>query len=161
MLLFDKCKPRPDAVLFIRDSDNHLTRKTGLDQARNHVPTEYPVVIGFAHTKRECWVIAGFHPANENEESRIAELRGDYPPGIGFDPRHRSDELTAKNPAKLCAKRVLLHLTSGNHDRERVCHITIVKDKLHESRGQNNGLYDFITEIETKLIPLFTGRPHS
>ena len=159
--LFDKCKPRPDAVMFIRDADKDSDRKKGIVLARKvKSPANLPVIIGIAITMTECWVIAGFQPVDEYEKSRVKALLSGDDPGVGFDPRLCSEELTAPKGHKRSSKRVLEHLTDGDHERERLCLVTIVKDQLHVERGQNNGLHDFISEIKTKLIPLFIDRNH-
>ena len=160
--LLDKCNPRPQVVLLLRDSDNNLDKKIGIDKAREHFSPEiWPIILGLAHTKSECWVIAGFEPNDKLEAKRVEQLRVGELPGVGFDARHRSEDLTAKEGHKLCAKRVLHYLTESSHDREHRCLVTIVKDKLHESRGQNNGLGDFISEIRSRLLPKFTWRNHT
>jgi len=65
---------QPDAVLLIRDSDGQTERGIGLKQARADRPWGFPVVLGVAHTKRECWVLAGFHPQTSTEEGALATL---------------------------------------------------------------------------------------
>lgn len=142
-----------DAVLLIRDSDNDLTRRDGLNQARDSEPWPFPIVIGLAHTKRECWHIAGFHPQDEREQGRLDALNQE----LGCDPRFRSEELTAKHDAandKRSAKRVLDELTGGVIEREQRCLTDLTLDEL-AGRGQNNGLAAFLAEIRDRLLPLF------
>jgi len=77
-----------------------------------------PVVLAIPHTKRECWVLAGFEPRDEPERHRLVEARRD----LGFDPTTRADRLTAqKEQAKTSAKRVLGYLTNSDAARERAC----------------------------------------
>ena len=152
LILFNRLDPKPDAVLLIRDSDNDLDRRDGLHQARAAEPWPFPVVIGLAHTKRECWHIAGFEPKDEEERERCEKERL----LLGFDPRTRSHELTAKhdeNNDKRSAKRVLRVLIADDFAREAEC-LTVLT-VLHE-RGEENGLREFLREIEAALVPIFT-----
>jgi len=150
--LFHRLDPRPDAVMLIRDSDNDLERRDGLHQARDSEPWPFRVVIGFAHTKRECWHICGFDPKDETEQKRWDDERRT----LGFDPRLKSHELTAKHDEKndkRSAKRVLSVLAGDDLDREAECLavITVLRD-----RGEENGLRAFLHELETVLVPMFT-----
>jgi hypothetical protein len=152
LILFNRLDPKPDAVMLIRDSDNDLERRDGLHQARESEPWPFPVVIGFAHTKRECWHLAGFEPKEEEERQRLADERQH----LGFDPRTHSHELTAKsdeNNDKRSAKRVLAVLTGDYLEREAECLVALAL--LHE-RGEENGLRAFLQEIEARLVPMFT-----
>jgi hypothetical protein len=152
LILFNRLDPKPDAVMLIRDSDGDLERRDGLHQARESEPWPFPVVIGLAHTKRECWHIVGFDPKDEDERERLESERQH----LGFDPRARSHELTAKHDPKndkRSAKRVLTVLTAGESAREMECLTALVR--LRE-RGVENGLQAFLHEIETILMPLFT-----
>ena len=58
LLLFIAADPRPDAVVLLRDDDRQTARRTGLEQARSTSKLGVPIVIGLAHPKRECWVLA-------------------------------------------------------------------------------------------------------
>ncbi len=139
-------------VLLIRDQDNQPERRQGLEQARREAKLPLPVVVGLAVVERECWVISGFDPLNEAEESRLAAERQT----LGFDPRMRSEELTAcKNDlARRSPKRVLRVLCDGEHDREHRCWLETLIETLRD-RGTNNGLSMFLDEIRTKLAVLF------
>lgn len=151
LLLFNRLDPRPDAVMLVRDSDNDLERRTGLRQARETEPWPFPVVIGLAHTKRECWHICGFEPAGPEEQERLDDERKN----LGFDPRTHSHELTAKHSEttdKRSAKRVLSVLTGDDLEREAEC--LRVLTVLHE-RGEENGLRAFLEEIRNILVPMF------
>ncbi|MCI0704818.1 MAG: hypothetical protein L0241_27485 [Planctomycetia bacterium] len=152
LILFNRLDPRPDAVMLIRDSDDDLERRDGLHQARDAEPWKFKVVIGFAHTKRECWHICGFEPKDEDERQRLENERQH----LGFDPRTRSHELTAKHDPKndkRSAKRVLSVLTADDFDREGECLTAIAV--LHD-RGEENGLRAFLEELRTILVPMFT-----
>jgi len=138
-------------ILLIRDQDNQPERREGLEQARGEAKLPLPVVVGLAVVERECWVISGFDPLNEAEESRLAAERQT----LGFDPRMRSEELTAcKNDlARRSPKRVLRVLCDGEHDRERRCWLETLIETLRD-RGAINGLSMFLDEVRTKLAVL-------
>jgi hypothetical protein len=148
--LFHRLDPRPDAVMLIRDSDNDLERRDGLHQARNSKSWPFKIVVGFAHTKRECWHICGFEPKDESEQ----KLWDDERKTLGFDPRWNSHELTAKHDGDTrSAKRVLGVLTGDDLDREAECLAVIA---ILRERGEENGLRAFLHELETTLVPMFT-----
>ena len=159
-LLFERGKDDTgsiDAVFLVRDSDNDLTRRDGLNQARDAEPWGFPIVIGLAHTKRECWHIAGFEPESDAERERLAALHQE----LGFHPCHKSEELTAKHdPAndRRSAKRVLRELSNDDRDREYRCLQALPLEELSQ-RGQANGLADFLAELRTRLLPLFGHHP--
>ena len=144
-----------DAVVLVRDSDTDKGRLKGLEQARAEVKNpNRPILIGVAHTKRECWVLAGFTPLDETEKAQLDALKQE----LGFDPCLHAEELTAQQDgAKRDAKRVLSLLTASSIDRESACVKECSLQQL-EARGQNTGLAAFIQEIRTKLVPLWTGR---
>jgi hypothetical protein len=154
LLLFHASHP-PDGIIFLRDTDNDVEKRKGLEAAREAVPrsTQIPVVIGIADTKRECWHIAGFHPEDDQERQWLDELNQE----LGGDPCSRSEELTAKHDHDInSAKRVLKKLTGG--DRELRCLIALSLEDLKQ-RGKNNGLADFLTELRQHLLPLFGAVP--
>jgi|tagenome__1003787_1003787.scaffolds.fasta_scaffold20933549_2 hypothetical protein len=153
LLLADVRNP-PDAVVLVRDTDGWEERRRGLTQARDVKPWPFEIVLAVAHTKRECWVLAGFDPCSESEEKALAELRQE----LGFDPRVRAEELTAAAPnAPRNAKRVLDRLLSGNQDREQECWAACDLETLAE-RGRLTGLADYLEEVRERLVPLFTNR---
>jgi hypothetical protein len=156
LLLSDATNP-PDAVVLVRDTDGREERRRGLMQARDVKPWPFEIVLAVAHTKRECWVLAGFDPCSESEENVLAELRRE----LGFDPRVQAVELTAAAPnAPRNAKRVLDRLIGGNRDREADCWMTSDLEILAE-RGQLTGLADYLNEVRERLVPLFANRPNS
>lgn len=154
LLLLQGSSRVPDAVLLIRDSDGLMERRRGLEQARDSSPWTFPVVLGVAHTKRECWVLAGFEAQTEAEEKALADLRRK----LGFDPRLKAEDLSAAEAGALRnAKRVLEHLLQGNPKREQVCWMECGLETLHE-RGRLSGLSHFLDEVRAQLVPLFSGR---
>lgn len=117
LLLRRLCDPL-HGVLLIRDDDGDSRRRTGLEQARSEVTDDFPIVIGLARTKRECWVLAGFEPHDDAERGCLHALRAE----LGFDPIENAQELTAKHQQDCrSAKQVLAELTSHDLDRERCC----------------------------------------
>lgn len=143
---------RADAIILLPDSDNDLDRLKGLEQARDYAREALPIVIGLAHTKRECWHICGFEPTDDTERERLDAERQ----LLGFDPRLKSHELAAKHDDandKRSAKRVLAALTADDRERETECLALLAT--LHE-RGEHNGLRAFLDEVRARLVPLFT-----
>jgi len=150
LLLLLSSDERPDGVILIIDDDGQRERREGLEQARNAVPALGPVVIGVAHPKRECWVLAGFEPGG-NEQGRLDELHGE----LGFDPRieaHRLNDRHDHQPRS--AKRVLAVLVGGDWERQAACWSASPLGLL-ESRGESTGLADFLREVRERLLPLF------
>lgn len=147
-------EPQPAAVILVRDSDGKRDERVqGLEQARQDRRWPFPVLIGVAHTMRECWVLAGFIPETKQEKAELAALQKK----LGFDPTVRSAELDAKNEtAKRSPKRVLRNLTGGDKDREAQCWTDTDLARLH-GRGADNGLSAFLREVEENLVPLFAG----
>ena len=144
----------PDAILFLRDDDGDPRRREGLQQAREHSKFDTPIVIGVAHPKRECWVLAGFDPQDDEESNRLATLKSE----LGFDPRQKAERLTAAlDTAKKSAKRVLSALVGGDRQREADCwkatDLTILT-----TRGQQTGLADYLDEVRTRIVPLLASR---
>jgi hypothetical protein len=147
---------RPDAVVLIRDDDMQTERRIGLEQARRwaseHLKDVAVVVIGLAHTKRECWVLAGYDPANEREKKVLAELEAE----LGFSPCAAAHRLTAKLDHELrSAKWILGLLTGQDPEREAVCWLAADLGTL-EARGNQTGLAAYFNELRERLVPLFT-----
>jgi hypothetical protein len=143
--------PELAGILLIRDQDNQTERREGLEQARRKLDRAFPVVVGLAVVERECWVISGFDPKDQTEESRLAAERQ----RLGFDPRQQSEELTAcKNDKALRSpKRVLRELCGGDHDRESRCWRETLIETLC-SRGAKNGLGAYLAEVRDNLSKL-------
>lgn len=157
LLLFIAADPRPDAVVLLRDDDGQKERGDGLEQARSTSKLGVPIIIGLARPKRECWVLAGFEPADHNEAASLLRLTQE----LHFDPRESAQNLTAKHAnQKRDAKSVLRALTGGDWQREADCWKN-TDLALLEKRGQNTGLADYLKEVRQKLVPLFTGHTKS
>lgn len=143
--------------VLIRDDDDQRPRRLGFEQARSHAKRPELIVVGIAHTKRECWVLAGFDPTNESEQERLEAERQT----LGFDPRDHADRLTAKHDEdKLSAKRVLAMLTNSDHDRETACWNEASLNILRQ-RGEKTGLDDYLSEVAERLVPHFVAEPAS
>lgn len=140
------------AVVLIRDIDHQPERREGLQQARDHAAVAFPIVIGVARVERESWVLSGFLPLNDDELERLA---GGLRQELGFDPTARPHELTAckDDLAKKSPIRVLNVLVGSDAGRERSCWRETPLDTLR-LRGSNNGLADFMSEVEERLGPL-------
>jgi hypothetical protein len=155
LLLLRATNRSPDGVLLIRDDDREKERRKGLEQAREESPLRDRIVIGLAHCKRECWVLAGFDPLDPEEASRLGALRAE----LGFDPRIAAHELTAKHDAdKRSAKRVLCTLTQDSDEREAHCWVRTHLQTLRD-RGGETGLTEYLDNILVRLVPVFTGTP--
>jgi hypothetical protein len=149
-LLLSGTDPKPHAVVFVVDTDDILQKRTGCEQARESGSWEFKIALGLPHTKRECWVLAAYDPTNEADIDRLKTLRQQ----LGFDPRLNSHELTATgDDDKKSAKRVHRDLLQDGESCWDRADLRTLRD-----RGSQNGLADFITEIESRLIPHFTGR---
>ncbi|WP_020473086.1 type 1 periplasmic-binding domain-containing protein [Zavarzinella formosa] len=143
-----------DGMVLIPDSDNRLERRNGLLQGREHFShTKVPIIVGLAHTKRECWHIAGFTPTDKHEETRLDETRA----LLEFDPTKLAHKLTGGQGEARCPKRVLAFLTQDNWKREMECLQTPFP--ALEDRGSETGLPEFLAELRTRLTPAFGGSP--
>jgi len=144
-----------DAVVLLRDDDGQAARRTGLQQARRTSGIGVPIVIGLAHPKRECWVLAGFEPRNRREQDCVDELQKE----LGFDPRQDADRLNAAQSGhKRNAKHVLDQLTESSWERQAECWQEADLGLL-KGRGANTGLADYLGEVEERLVPLLGGQP--
>jgi len=151
ILLLKRSASQPDGVVLIRDDDRDKERRQGMERAREAIKLTVPIVIGLAHPKRECWILAGFEPCSADEQTVLDELRRQ----LGFDPRETAEELTAKHDHDLkSAKRVLKVLTGSGREREEKCWRETDLGLL-ERRGRNSGLADYLQEVLKHLVLLF------
>jgi hypothetical protein len=140
-----------DGVLLLRDDDRQPARRQGLEQARDTTTVRVPIIIGLAHTKRECWALAGFQPQGREEEERVAAAQHE----LGFDPCAAPELLTGVHDHELkSAKRLLRLLAGGDRDREADCWRRTDLAIL-ENRGRRTGLADYLREVRERVIPLF------
>lgn len=147
---------RPHAVLLIRDTDGEPAKRESLERARDESESglRIPILLGVAHTKRECWALAGFEPQNDKEMRDLARLTRE----LGSDPRLSAESLSAAETGALRnAKRVLGVLLAGRQEREPPCWQECDLQVLRE-RGRATGLADYLEEVRTRLVPLFSGR---
>jgi hypothetical protein len=152
LLIIGTLDDAPNAVILLRDDDGQDERRAGLEQARNEPRRmNIPVVVGLAKTKRECWVLAGFEPGDDDEQRRLDQLRQE----LGFDPTLHAERLDARSPgAKKNAVRVLAELTSQDPAREVACWVNTDLALLAE-RGAHSGLKSYLDEMEKWIVPLF------
>lgn len=148
LLLKLKCAPL-DGVLLIRDDDRETERRRGLEQGRGAVKWAVPVVIGLAHPKRECWVLAGFEPCSDDEQALLEKLVGE----LSFDPRPRAERLTSRESDDWKNAKVALTYLAGDRERQEQCWTKAPLTVL-AARGGNTGLADYLGEIRTFLVPL-------
>jgi hypothetical protein len=160
----------PDHIVIVKDTDNDDARRDTLRNLASLIETRYRhVTLGVVHTELECWLLAGFVPQDDRERERLAEVcRGEFPPGVGFNPCLESHKLTAggrraagegSENAKLNPKRVLRYLTDedkpndGDHltPRSRAC-LHFNRHAILAARGSENGLADFLRDIEQRFI---------
>lgn len=156
ILLLVRTRPAPHAIVLALDSDDDDKRLLGLRQARDSFPApdRDRIVIAFVKTKRECWLLAGFDPVNDEERELLGEVKSE----CGFDPVAESQMLTATSSshgAKRNAKRVFSALTRGDAQRAEACLETDLA-KL-ETRGRGNGLAEYFEEVRSRLAPLLIG----
>ena len=153
LLLLAQERQQPSAVVLLRDTDGDLARCQGMQQARIDPQRvwPFPIVLGAAHTKRECWLLAGFEPETPDERQALQTVKAE----LGFDPCLAAEGLTAVDEgAKRSAKRVLSLLSGGEPERERRCYAESPLSNLHQ-RSSANGLRNFLAYLEKRLRPLF------
>jgi hypothetical protein len=154
LLLFNSLERQPDAVAFVRDTDNVAERVPSLERARSR-PWPFSVVLATPHTKRECWVLNGFEPRDAAETEALERIRQE----LGFDPCLAAERLTAKGiKGKRNAKVVLekgLGVRTGS-DREDACWQETPLDVLR-TRGRETLLAAYLQEIADHLVPIVAG----
>jgi hypothetical protein len=142
--------PRLDAIVLIRDQDDKPQRRDGLEQARREDRSKLPIVVGFAVVERECWILSGYEPEDDDETARLRAESS----RLGLDPRHRNHDLTpGKDEEPRGPKCVLRTLSTGDPDRERRCWRETPLKTLRE-RGIENGLAAYLDEVQSRLAPL-------
>src|SRR5579872_1578741 len=145
-------EPTVDVIILFRDADKEYeARRDAIRRVRDSSTIPIPIIIGVANRMRECWVINGFEPVDEQERSLLA---GEHQ-RLGFDPRFRAHELNATNESHdRSPKRVLRALTSDDQARERSCVFHTSHDTLR-MRGVATGLPEFLHELQERLIAAF------
>jgi len=155
-LLLLQSEGRPlDAVILLRDDDGKTQRRNGMRQAIDESIFKDVVVVGLAHSMRECWVLAGFSPGDPREENVLKRLKTE----LGFDPVTGADRLTQSHPSDpRSPKRALSVLTDGDHDRQAECWQQTDLAVL-SARGEGIGLADYLREVRRVLVPLLRPGP--
>ena len=150
LLLFAKLG-MPDLVVLVHDADDRPERREGFEQARNGTPMPERIVVGIANPEREAWVLAGFVPSDEREQSALASERQ----RLGFDPTLHPHEL--RGNAKRSAKTALASLLGGDDRREHRCLTEPPLTHLRQ-RGEHTGLAAFFTEIGERIVAVISGQ---
>lgn len=148
--------PTPDAVVFVKDTDNKPERRTALQQLHGELSGHaVPVVVGAAHPERECWFLAGFLPENPTEQAALDTLCR----SLSLHPCRESHRLASPNETdERHPKFVLRILTNGDPAREAAC--LRATFQVLEENGRDNGLADFLHGLRDRLIhQLFGGPP--
>ncbi len=153
LLLFTSLPEPPDSVFLVRDTDAEEGRVESLAREREAGSWKFPVLLATPHPKRECWVLAGFDPADAGERAALDEVRSH----LGFDPCLKAERLTAKrDKGKRNAKKVLAELMPPGSEREECCWRDTALSVLGE-RGQESRLAAYLAEVTDRLVPLFAG----
>jgi hypothetical protein len=145
-------EPSVEAIIFFRDGDKeYQARREAIRRVRDNASIPIPVIVGVANRMRECWLLNGFEPTDEEERALLATEHN----RVGFDPRFRAHELTDTNEGEdRCPKRVLRVLTSDDRERERECVFRTSIETLRV-RGVETGLPEFLNELKERLIAAF------
>lgn len=155
LLLFSSLERLPDAVIFVRDTDNVDERVPSLDRARRADKWKFPVVLATPHTKRECWVLNGFEPRDHSEESALRNVRQK----LKFDPRLEAERLTAKGKKGKKNAKLVLKQDLGVEPasaREDACWQETDLDVLRK-RGDKTLLAAYLQEVVDRLVPILAG----
>ncbi len=155
LLLFNSLERRPDAVVFVRDTDNDADRVASIERARDDRPWKFRVALATPHTKRECWILNGFESRDAYEKATLEKVRQK----LGFDPCLEPQKLTAgrkkgKNNAKVILERDLG--VRWGSDREEACWRDTDIEVLRE-RGQGSLLTAYLEEVAERLVPILAG----
>jgi len=155
LFLFNDLASRPDAVVFVRDTDAEERRRPSIEQACEAVAWPFPVVVATPHTKRECWLLNGFEPADADEEAALREARQK----LGFHPCKEAEKLTGKRRSKKKNAKSVLEKDLGvkpDSLREDACWRRTDLSVLRE-RGSKTLLADYLAEVAERLAPLLSG----
>lgn len=137
------------ATILVWDMDDDgAERQRGLAQARAEAETwaGFAIVLGCPNANREAWVLTGFEPVDEREESDLMRLRAE----LDFAPNSEAHRLDAKPES---AKRVLSVLIGDDPDRESRCWTDTALETLR-ARSAQTGLREFLDELAGRLAPL-------
>ncbi len=145
------------ATVLLRDIDLEPERRDGIMQATEEASARDPdlrIVVGLPDPELEAWLLAGFDPADATEEESLADCKRE----LGLDPRTSAHALRAiHDQDRRSVKRVLALLTGKDLERKAKCYQDAPLSTLLE-RGRGSGLTEFLEQIRSKLLPLFTNR---
>lgn len=156
LLLWKKLKDdgnQLDAAILIRDLDRKEGREGGMQQAISSGSWPFVIVGAWCIPEVEAWAIACFGPMNERERAVHTRLVNE----LKFDPTREPERMSSTSGSNRDAKRVGQALFEGDHTR-RLRGFERSIDEVHAC-GVTCGLADFLREIDTKLVPLLTGKP--
>lgn len=159
LILCARMEPTPDVVLIVRDLDRGdlKERRDSIERARQDGPTQPPVLLAMPLPKREAWLLNGFSPNTDKEESLLANLRAE----LGCHPCAEAHRLTAEtHGAKKDIKRVFNEINEGDDMRIERRWEEASWDTLR-TRGLESGLTSFLEEVKTRLLQKVIGQPVS
>jgi len=139
---------QPDAFVLLRDTDSK--DRTGLRSLNAHPQFKrFPAVVGVPDPETECWLLVGFlHEATEPETRLVEQLQRQ----LGVHPCRDTHRLRAANEGDdRHPKRVLALLTS--EDAGRVAQCLEAPFDLLRTHGGENGLAEFLDQLQCRLIP--------
>lgn len=158
LLLWKRLKDegtRLDAVVLIRDLDHKAEREAGMQQAISSGSWPFVIVGAWCIPEVEAWAIVCFRPEPEDDREIVAHAR--LVVELEFDPTREPERMSSTSGSSRDAKRVSQALFESSHTR-RVRGFGRPLDELRAC-GVTCGLSDFLREIDTKLVPLLTGKP--
>ncbi len=156
LLLWNSLERCPDAVLIARDTDNEKERMPSIEDVARQDSWPFTIVLAMAHVKRECWILNGFDPQNDQEKAALQAAQKK----LGFDPREKAEKLTGsgKSPQKNAKKVLKEDLDiAPNSPREDACWQETDLDLLR-SRGEKTLLTKFLQEVSDRLVPVIAPR---
>lgn len=136
------------------DLNSQEERRDGLIQAREEELTGLTMIIATPNPKREAWVLNGFICQTSSEKRELETICRE----INIHPcqeAHRLRYTSHGSQAARDPKKILLRLTGGNHEREEECWRQTALPTLCEL-GRVTMLKDFLDEVESTLMPLFS-----
>ncbi len=158
LILCARMMPVPDAVLIVRDLDHgdREARRDSIERARRDDAAAGPVVLlAMPCPKREAWLLNGFLPNTDREETMLADLRAE----LGCHPCSEAHRLTAEaHGAKRDIKRIFDLINDGDDTRIERRWEGATWDTLR-AYGLESGLANFLDEVKMRLLQKVTGQP--
>ena len=158
LMLFKRLRREIHALVILRDTDG-LQEQTeqGFEQAITRTAVPFPVLRGLPHEAMESWLLAGYQPANGQEQQVLDEIRQD----LGYWPNREPHRLSHKKHVKHSAKTAVWDkLCDASSDTlVRLEERCLVESDRHtlEKNGKAAGLTGFLEVIKDDLVPLIGG----